>query len=192
MRIPTTLWKATFNYVLASMCGVQFWMISWLVLSSWKVILQERRTSNFYRRNCPDFRRMCLWINEVIYISNMTELLLVFHVKFEISWTIVSLEVVSPQLASQVSRLKPTGLLCMGMDERIGLQCEGGNARCIAWSHFGCCRLYQKQSAEAFLKTSFRHRSIQIKGNFMKLTLHLHFKCTMYYAGLLFCSVYCQ
>jgi len=38
----------------------------------------------------------------------------------------------SQQLASQVSRIKPTGLLCMGMDERTGLQCEGGNARCIA------------------------------------------------------------
>ena len=29
-------------------------------------------------------------------------------------------------------RLKLTGLLCVGMDERTGLQCEGGNARCIA------------------------------------------------------------
>ena len=28
----------------------------------------------------------------------------------------------------------------------------------------------------AFSKTSFKHRSIQIKGNFTKLTLHLHFK----------------
>jgi len=55
----------------------------------------------------------------------------------------------SPQLASQVSRLKPTGLLCMVMDERTGLQCEGGNARCIAWSHFLCSRPHQKQSAEA-------------------------------------------
>ena len=27
----------------------------------------------------------------------------------------------STQLSSQVSRLKPTGLLCMGMDERTGL-----------------------------------------------------------------------
>ena len=43
-------------------------------------------------------------------------------------------------------------------------------------------------SAVAFSKT----RSIQIKGNFTKLTLHLYFKCIMYYAGLLFCSVYCQ
>ena len=48
------------------------------------------------------------------------------------------------------------------------------------------------RSAVAFSKTSFRHRSIQIKGNFTKLTLHLFFKCIMYYAGLLFCSVYCQ
>jgi len=30
--------------------------------------------------------------------------------------------------------------------------------------------------ALAFLKTSFKHRSIQIKGNFKKLTLHLYFK----------------
>jgi len=28
MRIPTPLWKATFNYVLVSICGVQFWTIS--------------------------------------------------------------------------------------------------------------------------------------------------------------------
>jgi len=94
----------------------------------------------------------------------------------------------------------------MGMDERTGLQCKGSNVRCIAWSHFGCRRPHQKQSAEAatterepvlwpavaFSKTSFKHRSIQIKGNFTKLTLHLYFKCIMYYAGLLFCSVYCQ
>jgi len=46
--------------------------------------------------------------------------------------------------------------------------------------------------AVAFSKTSFKHRSIQIKGNFTKSTLHLYFKCIMYYAGLLFCSVYCQ
>ena len=46
--------------------------------------------------------------------------------------------------------------------------------------------------AVAFSKTSFKHRSVQIKGNFTKLTLHLYFKCIMYYAGLLFCSVYCQ
>jgi len=28
MRIPTPLWKATFNYILVSMCGVQYWTIS--------------------------------------------------------------------------------------------------------------------------------------------------------------------
>ena len=43
-----------------------------------------------------------------------------------------------------------------------------------------------------FSKTNFKHRSIQIKGNFTKFTLHLYFKCIMYYAGLLFCSVYCR
>jgi len=48
------------------------------------------------------------------------------------------------------------------------------------------------QLVVTFLKTSFKHRSIQIKGNFMKLTLHFYFKCIMYYAGLLFCPVYCQ
>ena len=46
--------------------------------------------------------------------------------------------------------------------------------------------------AVAFSKTSFKHRSIQIKGNFTKLTLHSYFKRIMYYAGLLFCSIYCQ
>jgi hypothetical protein len=46
--------------------------------------------------------------------------------------------------------------------------------------------------AVAFSKTSFKHRSIRIKGNVTKGTLHLHFKCTIYYAGLLVCFVYCQ
>jgi len=46
--------------------------------------------------------------------------------------------------------------------------------------------------AVTFSKTSFKYRSIQIKGNFTKLTSHLYFKCIMYYAGLLFHSVYCQ
>ena len=100
----------------------------------------------------------------------------------------------------------------MGMDERNGSQCEGGNARRIAWSHFGCCRPHQKQKAEAetcnaqfttkrqpvlgpavtLSKTRFKHRSIQIKGNFMKLNFHLYLKCIIYFAGLIFCSVYCQ
>ena len=38
--------------------------------------------------------------------------------------------------------------------------------------------------AVAFSKTSFKHWSIQINGNFTRLTLHLYFKCIMYYAGL--------
>jgi len=51
----------------------------------------EGRLTGFCRRNCPDFWRMCLWINEVICISNMTELLLILRMKLEISWTVVSL-----------------------------------------------------------------------------------------------------
>ena len=43
-----------------------------------------------------------------------------------------------------------------------------------------------------FSKTNFKHSSLQIKGNFTKQTLHLYFNCIMYYAALLFCSVYCQ
>ena len=54
----------------------------------------------------------------------------------------------SPPLASQVSRVKLTGLLCVEMDERTGLKCKGGNARCIARSHLGCRWPHQKQSAE--------------------------------------------
>ena len=67
MRIPTPLWKATFNYYLLAMCCVQFWTISWLVPSSWKVVLQERRTDDFCRRNCPEFWRMCLRTNDVVF-----------------------------------------------------------------------------------------------------------------------------
>ena len=44
--------------------------------------------------------------------------------------------------------------------------------------------------AVAFSKTSFKHRSFQIEGNFTKGTSHLYFKCIMYYAGLLFCSFF--
>jgi len=28
MRMPTPLWKATFNYVLVSVCGMQFWTMN--------------------------------------------------------------------------------------------------------------------------------------------------------------------
>jgi hypothetical protein len=48
------------------------------------------------------------------------------------------------------------------------------------------------QLALAFSKTSFKHKSMQIKHNFTNLTIHLYFKYIMCYAGLLFCSAYCQ
>ena len=82
----------------------------------------------------------------------------ILHGKLEISWTIVSLgdwsDVAVRTIGPRGSRLKPTGLLCMGMDERTGLQCEVGNARCIAWSHCECRRPHQNQSAEAATSNS--------------------------------------
>jgi len=91
-------------------------------------------------------------------------------------------------------------------------QCESGNARCIAWSHFeGRSRIWMSQrklqrttsavynrSAACFatgvdiFENNFKHRPIKIKGNFTKLTLHLYFKCIMYYVVLLFSSLHCQ
>jgi len=59
-------------------------------------------------------------------------------------------------------------------------------------AHFTTERQPVLRPAVAFSKTSFKHRSVQIKGNFTKLTLHLYIKCIMYYVGLLFCSIYCQ
>ena len=113
---------------------------------------------------------------------------------------------------SQVSRLKPTGLFCVRMDERTGLQCEGGNARSLLGrilNAAGSIWISQRKllratsalynwaaacfaAAMAFSKTNIKQSSVKIKGNFTKLTLHLYFKCIMYYAGLRFCSVYCQ
>jgi len=59
-------------------------------------------------------------------------------------------------------------------------------ADCIRNSQRSCNELLAQFTTErqpllrlavaAFSKTSFKHRSIQIKGNFMKLTLHLYFK----------------
>jgi len=68
----------------------------------------------------------------------------------------------SPQLASQVSGPKSTGLLCMWMDEGTGLHCYVGKARCISWSHFGIRRVNQKQSTEAATSNS---RSSQLSGS---------------------------
>ena len=70
---------------------------------------------------------------------------------------------------------------------------EGGVSWCaVLDAQFTTERQPVLRPAVAFSKTSFKQRSIQIKGNFTKLTLHLYFKYIMYYAGLLFCSVYCQ
>ena len=47
LRFSVNVWCAVLDYQLIG-------------LSSWKVVLQERRTSDFCRRNCPDFWRTCL------------------------------------------------------------------------------------------------------------------------------------
>jgi len=70
---------------------------------------------------------------------------------------------------------------------------ETVSARCSELlAQFTTARQPVLRQAMVFSKTSFKHRTIQIKGNFMKITLHLYFKCIMHCAGLLFCSVYCQ
>ena len=71
-------------------------------------------------------------------------------------------------------------------------ECREGGVSSVLDAQFTTERQPVLRAAVAFSKTSFKHRSIQIKGNFTKLTLHLYFKCIMYYAGLLFCSVYWQ
>jgi len=67
-----------------------------------------------------------------------------------------------------------------------------GSAETASKAQFTTERQPVFRPAVAFSEISFKHRSVQIKGNFTKLTIHLYFKCIMYYAGLLFCSVYCQ
>jgi hypothetical protein len=54
-RTHRPLCKATFNFVEVSMCVVEFWMISCLVLSSSNIVLQERCTCDFCRTNCHNF-----------------------------------------------------------------------------------------------------------------------------------------
>ena len=96
----------------------------------------------------------------------------------------------SPSLVADFSQLQtvqfPLSRHFQGMRE------GGGVGICLARAQFTTERQPVLWPAVAFSKTCFKHRSVQIKGNFTKLTLHLYFKCIMYYAGLVFCSVYCQ
>ena len=50
--------------------------------------------------------------------------------------------------------VSPLDYCVWGWMKKTGLQCEGGNVRCIAWSHFGYRRQHQKQSAEAVTSNS--------------------------------------
>ena len=184
---PHATVENNFRLLFVSMCGVQFWTISWLVLSSWKVVLQERRTSDFCRRNCPDFWGMCFWINEVVFISNMTELLLIFHAKLEISWTIVSLSDGSemavptngqPGLQTLAHWIIVYGdgwkklftvwrwegeLHCLVAFWMPQAASETINGRCNEQlAQFTTERQPVLRPAVAFSKTSFKHRSIQI------------------------------
>ena len=92
MRIPTPLWK---KKQLSTTFSVNVWCA---VLDDQLIgpfILEVRLTGEAYLRflqeELPRFWRMCLWINEVVCISNMKDLLLILHVKSEISLTIVPL-----------------------------------------------------------------------------------------------------
>jgi len=96
-------------------------------------------------RNCPNVWKMCLWINDTLCNFNVTKLLFIFHVQFEIFWTMAGRWIGRgvKQLSSQVSIFRPISLLCFGIDERNGLQREGWNARRIARSHDGYGRSSQ-------------------------------------------------
>jgi len=87
MRILKPLWKVTLRYVSLQICGVQFLIIRLLILSHSKVVLHERCMSDFWRRNWSNFRRMCLWICEVVCTctSNLTEKLVIFRLRLEFS-----------------------------------------------------------------------------------------------------------
>ena len=166
MRIPTPLWKATFNYVLVSnvWCAVlDDQLIGPFIL---EVCLTGEAYFRFLQEELPRLledvplnKRGRMYFQHDGASPHSTREVRNFlnygPWAMDRTWR-------SPQLASQVSRLKRTGLLCMGMDERTGLHCEGGNARCMAWSHFGYRRPHEKQSAEA---TTSNSRSSQPSGS---------------------------
>ena len=140
-----------------------------------------------------------------------------FHVKLQISWTLVSLgdgsDVAVPIIGQPGLQTYAHWTIVYGDGwknwftgwgwERE-MHCffvfwmpqtasETGNGSCNEQlAQFTVEQQTVLRPAVAFNKTSFKHRKIQIKGNFTKVTLHLYFKCIMFYAGLLFCSVYCQ
>ena len=158
LRIPTPLWKATLNNVLVSVYGVQFWTISWLVLSSWKVVLQERRTSDFCRRNCPDLEdvplntRGCMYFKHDGAPHSSHEVRNFLNSCFPGWWIGRGGPHNWPTRSPDLSPLD----YCVWGWMKTDLQCEGGNTRWIAWSHFGCRRSHQKQPMET---TSHSHSS---------------------------------
>jgi hypothetical protein len=119
---PSPLWTVALNNFSVSLCGVQVWMITWLFPSSSKVVLDERCICDFCRINYPNVWWKYFWISNVVRTSIM-DVLLIFHVKWEISWRIILLgdesDVAVPYLTSQVLNFKSTGLFCIGMDENV-------------------------------------------------------------------------
>jgi len=137
-------------------------------------------------------------------ISNMTELLLIFHVKLVIfhndhfpRW-LIRCEVPHSWPASSSGSSPPISYV--GMGERNCLEHEVWNAMCIAGSHFGCRGLHQKQSLgseQCLLFTAkwcvlllrvgfFKSESVPTKGSFMKLNLEFKFSSSMF-VYYLFC-----
>jgi len=165
----------TLNYNSLSMCGVQFGMFNWLVISSSKGVLKDRCTYNFCLRN-SNFWRTCFWIDEVVCTSNMTEILLIFPWSLEPqeqSFPWVMDEAWQAQLASQISKLKTTRLLWMEMDEQNYLQHEVWNMRhtdVTFWTWHSVSGTVSAQVTTkqrdtvqlraGFLKTRFKHRSV--------------------------------
>ena len=156
------------SIAMVSMCGVQFWMISWLVLSSWKVILQERPTSDFrflqeelprLLEDVPLNKRGRIYFqhDEAPPPHSSCEVRNFLNYRFPGQWIGRGITHSRPARSPDLS---PLDYCVWGW--RTGLQCKGGNVRWIAWSHFGCRRPHQKQSAEAAMSYS---RSSQPSGS---------------------------
>lgn len=96
--------------------GVCVWMISSMVLSSSKVVLQEGRTHGFCRTNCPDFGRCAVHRRDRTYCQLDGVPHLLREIEF---WAIVSLgdgwTWQCPPQAVQVSSLSPLDYSVWGL-----------------------------------------------------------------------------
>ena len=175
MGILTRLCRVTCNYVALSVCGVEIWMISWLVPSSSKI---ARLTVEVYPRLLLELHqiwRTCPLINEVVYkyTSNMKQNLLIFGMLLEIYLTIICLAdgsgVVVPTICQLRSRTQVYSIIMFGIKGINGLQREGWNARRIAlspcWMWQTAVRTGNKQLA---LFTAERRGALLLRVEFSK------------------------